>query len=108
MKNLYRLFIIACITVIVALGSVACSQANAKEPEVVYLTVPDRTEYVYVIADVAYPPIETESGTELDVVLPNGEIHAFYVEDVPDGVSEVVIKTFDIDDYATYEIVGMR
>lgn len=104
MKNLYRLFIIACITVIVALGSVACSQANAKEPEVVYLTQPDRTEYCYVIADVAYT---TE--TELGVLMPNGEVHDFVVDDAPEGeVREVCFRTENLDDYEQYEVVALR
>lgn len=107
MNNLYRLFIIACITVIMALGSVACS-ANAKEteakPEVVYLTVPDRTEYYYVIADVAYT---TE--TELGVLMPNGEVHDFVVDDVPEGeVREVCFRTENLDDYTEYEVVALR
>ena len=50
MNNLKKLFVVALFAVAGAILFAACS-ANAKapetkEPEVVYLTVPDRTEYL--------------------------------------------------------------
>lgn len=49
-------------------------------------------------------------GLHLTVEMPNGEIHKWVVSDnIPDEIpTEVVFKTTDIDNFKTYEIVGMR
>ena len=49
-------------------------------------------------------------GLHLTIEMQNGEIHKWVVSDnIPDEIpTEVVFRTTDIDDFKTYEIVGMR
>lgn len=62
---------------------------------------------VYVICDV----VETEESgdtTLLTCEMPNGELHAYEIEDAPEEIELVCFKTNDQDDYSVYEIVGAR
>ena len=45
----------------------------------------------------------------VEIVQPNGEIHSYDMPiDAPEEFDEVVIATDNLDDYDTYEIVGLR
>lgn len=64
--------------------------------------------YVYPICNVL-ETYHTETGTILVCVMPNGELHAYEIEDAPEGKVELVcFKTDNQDDYTCYEVVGVR
>lgn len=64
-------------------------------------TRPSRT---YIICDV-----ETNTDTEINAIMPNGEIHTYEAEDLPEeDISLVCFATENQDDYTSYEIVALR
>lgn len=81
---------------------------NAAHSAVTSLT--NKDEYVYVICDV-YDVVSNGQTVEIDIVLPNGQLLTRQMkvdDDLPEDFKEVVIQTSNLDDYSTYEIVGMR
>ena len=65
---------------------------------------------VYMICDVDSVKYESET-VDFAVVLPNKSIFHIHMPvdgDYPEEISEVVIYTTDLDNYSTYDIVGMR
>ena len=65
---------------------------------------------VYLICDV-YDVVYNGEMVEIDMLLPNGELLTRQMsinDDLPEGFSEIIVKTDDLDNYSTYEIVGMR
>lgn len=65
---------------------------------------------VYMICDV-YDVTYNGNNVDIDIVLPNGELLTRQLsvdDDLPESFYEVVIQTSDLDDYSTYNIVGMR
>ena len=67
-------------------------------------------EEIYMICDV-YDAVTNGEMVETDIILPNGELLTRQLpvsSDLPEDFSEVIVKTYDLDDYTTYKIVGMR
>ena len=68
------------------------------------------TESVYLICDVESVSYQSETA-DFAVVLPNKSVFHIHMPadgDYPEEVNEVIIETTDLDDYSTYNIVGMR
>lgn len=70
----------------------------------------DTSKDVYMVCDV-YDVTYNGANVEINVILPNGtlltrEMHED--DDLPEGFDEVIIKTNNLDNYSTYQIVGMR
>lgn len=68
------------------------------------------TPDVYVICDVIKNYDEVVDGEfyhALEVVMPNGEIHKYYIQDPPEwNIDIVCFKTQNQDDYSVYEVVA--
>ena len=67
-------------------------------------------KYIYLICDV-YDVTYNGNDVEINIILPNKELltrHMSVEDDLPEEFTEVAIEPNDLDDYSTYEIVGMR
>ena len=97
MKNKVKDIIFPIIMFVICFASFCIISYDKTEPQT-------NTETVYMICDVYSL---TEDAVE--IIQPNGSIHSYDMPmDAPEEFEEVVIKTDNIDDYSTYEIVGLR
>lgn len=65
------------------------------------------TNYTYIICDVQSWTY-TEDVTEIYCIMQDGSTHTYTAFDTPDEMKVVCFRTDNIDDFDTYEIVGIR
>lgn len=106
MKNIKTMLAISTVMVLCALFYNFGAANNKIETKTETLYQIEPFPYVYFIGDVnCIIPEENE----VDVVLPNGEVHIFGMPDeAPEQFSEVIIRCESMDDYDSYKIVGLR
>ena len=65
-------------------------------------------EIVYIICDVQAAHYDGNGNAELEVIMQTGDVESYKVNELDFCPKEVVFKTENIDNFKTYEIVGLR
>lgn len=99
-------YYIALILILLCIGLVGNMELHA-EPEYKRDFPKTEPEIVYIICDVQAAHYDNGDAI-LDVIMQTGDVESYKVNELDFCPKEVVFKTANIDNFKTYEIVGLR
>ena len=100
-------YYVALILILLCIGLVGNIELHA-EPEYKRDFPKAEPETVYIICDCVAAHYDDNGNAELEIEMQTGEVETYKVKELDFCPREVVFQTKNIDNFKTYEIVGLR